>query len=775
VATSVTSSYSNGQIEVIIDFENWTSSVNNLSLRFSYNYSSFKYLDAKLVGGGSSSTSSSVINGSVAITSSLYNGQSTGSYKLTFEPLYNTDATFSQTISAFSLNGVSEALLVPNVFVPHVNVEPTGTISIVGDLYAGEEVTADVSGIVDQDGIGTISYQWFRDELPVEGATSSAYELSQDDIGTSITVKVSYTDGFGTDEQISSDPSSDVREFVPLPSFNEFDSQLTYTESLDDMVWSGQCDLSSIVILEFYHGNILLASVSSTPSEEGVWTILGSELNLGSAAQDGSYEVRVTAQAASGATSESVQQALTIAIDESNPAVTGSLKGIINDDLTIYAGQQYDVLGDLQLADNATITISEGAVLNLNGHRFENWGTLRLDGTSDNLATVQNGVYITDSTFGALNSRYGYIKDLDVDGFFSNGSLLIDSSVISSSRIEALDSNTIINTLIQDSLIDSGIEQLNISQSTFLNSGLDIRQWSGFLRTVYLDSVNFIGNPYNNLNTDNFYIEIDPFFSSGTTSIVPNNVYFDGTKTELIEQYLFDRNDSLSVAKYFDLTKTTATPYLNADFSFGIGDFNVTGVEMGFYGESFSKTVYTWNNHTLLDGLLKQGSEVVFKHLSSDETGRAVSASDALAALKIAVGLNPNSNGLETSPYQYIAADVNQDGRVSAADALSILKMAVGLEDSVDRSWIFIAEKTSFWNDESGSYSISRSSVDWDKFNSDAIKNIDDAGASLVAILRGDVNGSWENSNSSLETLESTYFYDLEDSGIGPAEQWWVV
>ncbi len=110
------------------------------------------------------------------------------------------------------------------------------------------------------------------------------------------------------------------------------------------MVWSGQCDTSSIVNLELYQGNALLASVSSTPSEEGVWTILGSELNLGSAVPDGSYEVRVTAEDASGAVSESVQQALTIVLDESNPAVTVSLKGIINDDLTIYSGQQYDVL-----------------------------------------------------------------------------------------------------------------------------------------------------------------------------------------------------------------------------------------------------------------------------------------------------------------------------------------------------------------------------------------------------------------------------------------------
>ena len=72
------------------------------------------------------------------------------------------------------------------------------------------------------------------------------------------------------------------------------------------------------------------------------------------------------------------------------------------------------------------------------------------------------------------------------------------------------------------------------------------------------------------------------------------------------------------------------------------------------------------------------------------DTGNAISSADALAALRIAVGINPNSDPdgagplspLKLSPYQLIAADVNKDGKISSADALAILSRSYA---SLDR------------------------------------------------------------------------------------------
>ncbi|NDB21881.1 MAG: hypothetical protein EB020_13530 [Proteobacteria bacterium] len=75
------------------------------------------------------------------------------------------------------------------------------------------------------------------------------------------------------------------------------------------------------------------------------------------------------------------------------------------------------------------------------------------------------------------------------------------------------------------------------------------------------------------------------------------------------------------------------------------------------------------------------------------DAGNAISSQDALAALKIAVGRNPNTDPdgagpLQpnlVSPYQFIAADVTGDGRVTSQDALAILKMAVRRVDAPSR------------------------------------------------------------------------------------------
>ena len=158
------------------------------------------------------------------------------------------------------------------------------------------------------------------------------------------------------------------------------------------------------------------------------------------------------------------------------------------------------------------------------------------------------------------------------------------------------------------------------------------------------------------------------------------------------------------------------------------------------------------------------------RDLYTADLGRVISASDALAALKLAVGINPNSGDVSVSPYQYLSADVNEDGRVSAADALSILKMAVGLEGAPDREWKFVSELETFVNNDGSA--VGRSRIDWEEFNIS-----DHSGTqNLVALLKGDVNGSWPApADTGLEVLPDSYFTDLEAAGVAPAEQWWVV
>jgi len=122
---------------------------------------------------------------------------------------------------------------------------------------------------------------------------------------------------------------------------------------------------------------------------------------------------------------------------------------------------------------------------------------------------------------------------------------------------------------------------------------------------------------------------------------------------------------------------------------------------------------------------------------NKESTGlsNAVTAADALAALKMAVALNPNDTGAAVSPYQFLAADINHDGKIRATDALNILKMAVGLSSAPEEEWIFVPETV-------GSQTMNRNTVDWS--NADIAVTLDhDIELDLIGIVKGDVDGSW--------------------------------
>ena len=84
------------------------------------------------------------------------------------------------------------------------NTAPSGSASLSGIATQGETLTAITSSIADADGLGSFSYQWLRDGSTISGATSSTYALTYDDVGATVSVRVSYTDGQGTAESLTS-------------------------------------------------------------------------------------------------------------------------------------------------------------------------------------------------------------------------------------------------------------------------------------------------------------------------------------------------------------------------------------------------------------------------------------------------------------------------------------------------------------------------------------------------------------------------------------------
>ena len=92
------------------------------------------------------------------------------------------------------------------------NTSATGVPTISGTAQVGQTLTADVTGIADEDGLDnvTFSYQWMADDTNIQGATGSSYTLTEGDKGKAITVTVSFTDAEGNPETLTSDPTGEV-------------------------------------------------------------------------------------------------------------------------------------------------------------------------------------------------------------------------------------------------------------------------------------------------------------------------------------------------------------------------------------------------------------------------------------------------------------------------------------------------------------------------------------------------------------------------------------
>ena len=86
------------------------------------------------------------------------------------------------------------------------NTEPTGLPTIGGTPQVGETLTADTSGIADEDGLDDVSYsyQWVAGDTDIDGATGSSYVLTSSEQGKTIKVKVSFTDDADNQETLTS-------------------------------------------------------------------------------------------------------------------------------------------------------------------------------------------------------------------------------------------------------------------------------------------------------------------------------------------------------------------------------------------------------------------------------------------------------------------------------------------------------------------------------------------------------------------------------------------
>ena len=102
------------------------------------------------------------------------------------------------------------------------NSPATGAPAVTGTNQVGRTLTADISGIADDDGLvnATYSYQWVVNDgttdTDISGETDAAYTLVADDVGKTIKVRVSFTDDADNEETLTSVATATV-EAAPQP------------------------------------------------------------------------------------------------------------------------------------------------------------------------------------------------------------------------------------------------------------------------------------------------------------------------------------------------------------------------------------------------------------------------------------------------------------------------------------------------------------------------------------------------------------------------------
>ena len=83
------------------------------------------------------------------------------------------------------------------------NDAPTGSVSLVGPASVGIPLEVAI-GLTDLDGLGPFTYQWLVNGLELAGATAPTLMLTSAEQGRSVAVKVSYVDGYGQLESVTS-------------------------------------------------------------------------------------------------------------------------------------------------------------------------------------------------------------------------------------------------------------------------------------------------------------------------------------------------------------------------------------------------------------------------------------------------------------------------------------------------------------------------------------------------------------------------------------------
>jgi VCBS repeat-containing protein len=457
--------------------------------------------------------------------------------------------------------------------VTNVNDAPVGLPVITGTVTEDQTMSVDTSAITDADGLGAFSYQWLRDGVVIAGATGTTYTLGDADVGAQISVQVSYTDGQGTAESVTSAQTAPVVN-VNDPAVIAGVDTGTVTEDVDPDV-DGLLEVSgSLTIIDPDAGE----SIFNAGVFGGTYGVI--TLN---AAGDWDYAAN---------TSQPAIQALTIGDTLTDTITVSSADGTTHDIVITIMGTN-----DAPVAGNDIATVNEGGSVTIDLAASDNdidnaidLNSIVITGLPANGNVVVNGdgtVTYTHDGSETLNDSFTYTIS-DISGAVSNsatvtltvtpvndapvagddvatvgegGSVLIDVAANDSDAENALDLNSIVITAApaNGSLVVNGDGKVNYTHdgSNTLSDSFTytISDITGAISNIA--TVNITVTAVNDVPTTSGIADVTVDEDAATTSIDLNAAFDDADNLDSELSYSIVGNTNIGLFSVAGVDSTT--------------------------------------------------------------------------------------------------------------------------------------------------------------------------------------------------------------------------
>ena len=266
-------------------------------------------------------------------------------------------------------------------------VNSPGSVTIAGTVAEGQELQATVS---DEDGLPAgaagYSYQWQRGDgsggfANIGGATQSTYTLGDADVGQTVRVQVSYTDGNGTSESVTSAASAVVTNVNDLPTGSVAISGSVTEGAVLTADTAGLADNDGLPADAAGYSYQWQRNTGANGDFENIANATGQTYTLGD--DDVDQTVRVAVRYTDGnGTSESVTSAASAVVTNVNDLPTGSvaISGSVTE-------------GAVLTADTAGLADNDGLPADAAGYSYQWQRNTGADGEFENIANATARTY----------------------------------------------------------------------------------------------------------------------------------------------------------------------------------------------------------------------------------------------------------------------------------------------------------------------------------------------------------------------------------------------